>query len=101
VLQAVHRRAAARRLPAIETAIETVKRDVFTSMFVERMKVLEYRQKIEVGLSTFPDFTNTETPRKLVFILTCVCVCVPVCLSVCLCAKNCQWISFERIDRFG
>jgi len=54
-------------------------------MFVERMEVLEYRQKIEVELSTFPDSTNTKTPRKLVFRLTCVCVCVcvSVCLSVC------------------
>jgi len=47
-------------------------------MFVERMEVLEYRQKFEVELSTFPDSTNTETPRKLVFSLTCVCVCLPV-----------------------
>jgi len=61
-------------------------------MFVERMEVLEYRQKFEVELSTFPDSTNTKTPRKLVFSLTCVCVCVcvcvSVCLSVCLCAKK-------------
>jgi len=53
----------------------------FTSMFVERMEVLEYRQKFEVELSTFPDSTNTETPRKLVFSLTCVRL--SVCLSVC------------------
>ena len=52
---------------------------IFTSMFVERMEVLEYRKKFEVELSTFPDSTNTKTPRKLVFSLTCV------CLSVCLC----------------
>ena len=46
-------------------------------MFVERMEVLlEYRQKFEVELSTFSDSTNTETPRKLVFSLTCVCVSV-------------------------
>ena len=32
---------------------------IFTSMFVERMEVLEYRQKFEVELSTFPDSTNT------------------------------------------
>ena len=64
-----------------------------TSMFVERMEVLEYRQKFEVELSTFPDSTNTETPRKLVFSLTCVCVCV--CVSVCPCEKVCQWISYE------
>jgi len=51
-----------------------------TSMFVERMEVLKYRQKFEVELSTFPDSTNTETLRKLDFSLTCVCVCV--CLSV-------------------
>jgi len=46
-------------------------------MFVERMEVLEYRQKFEVEVSTFPDSTrtNTETPRKLVFSLTCVSVC--------------------------
>jgi len=56
-------------------------------MFVERMEVLEYRQKFEVELSTFPDSTNTKTPRKLVFSLTCVCVCVSDCLSVC--AKKC------------
>jgi len=48
----------------------------FTSMFVERMEVLECRQKFEVELSTFLDSTNTETRRKLVFSLTCVCVCV-------------------------
>ena len=50
-------------------------------MFVERMEVLEYRLKFEVELSTFPESTNTETSRKLVFSLTCVCV--SVCLSVC------------------
>ena len=55
-------------------------------MFVERMEVLEYRQKFEVELSTFPDSTNTKTPRKLVFSLTCVCLSVR--LSVCLCAKK-------------
>ena len=53
-------------------------------MFVERMEVLEYRQKFEVELSTFPDSNNTETPRKLVFSLTCVsvCLCVQKSLSV-------------------
>jgi len=67
---------------------------LFTSMFVERMEVLEYRQKFEFELSTFPDSTNTETPRKLlVFSLT------SVCLSVC--EKVCQWISYEIVDRFG
>jgi len=70
----------------------------FTSMFVERMEVLEYRQKFEVELSTFPDPTNTKTPRKLVFSLTCVCL--SVCLSVCVCEKVCQWISYERVDQF-
>jgi len=45
------------------------------------MEVLEYRQKFEVVITTFPDSTNTETPRKLVFSLTCVCL--SVCLSVC------------------
>ena len=44
------------------------------------MEVLEYRQKFEVELSTFPDSTNTETPRELIFSLTCVCL--SVCLSV-------------------
>jgi len=44
------------------------------------MEVLEYRQKFEAELSTFPDSTNTETPRKLVFRLTCVCVCLSVCV---------------------
>ena len=34
-------------------------------MFVERMEVWQYRQKFEVELSTFPDSTNTKTPRKL------------------------------------
>jgi len=57
-------------------------------MFVERMEVLEYRQKFEVELSTFPNSTNTETPRKLVCSLTCVCVCV--------CEKVCQWISYTK-----
>ena len=41
------------------------------------MEILEYHQKFEAELSTFPDSTNTETPRKLGFSLTCV------CLSVC------------------
>jgi len=69
-------------------------------MFVERMEVLEYRQKFEVELSTFPDSTNTKTPRKLVFSLTCVCLSVSlsVCLSVCVCEKVCQWISYESVD---
>ena len=58
------------------------------------VKNSEYRPSTSL-VSTFPDSTNTETPRKLVFSLTCVCV------SVCLCEKVCQWISFERIDRFG
>jgi len=35
-------------------------------MFVERMKVLEYRQKFEVELTTFPSSTNTGTPTKLI-----------------------------------
>ena len=53
-------------------------------MFVERMEVLEYRQKFEVELSTVPDSTNTQTARKVVFSLmyVCVCVCVFVCLSI-------------------
>jgi len=41
-------------------------------MFVERMEVLGYRQKLEVEQSTFPVSTNTETARQLVFYLTCV-----------------------------
>jgi len=81
------------------------KRDAkcITSMFVERMEVLEYRQKFDVELSAFPDSTNTETPRKLFFFLFFfawrVCVCLSVCLS--LCEKVCQWISYERVDPFG
>jgi len=62
-------------------------------MFVERMEVLKYRQKFEVELSTFPDSTNTGTPRKMIFSLTCVCVSV--------CEKVCQWTSYERVDQFG
>ena len=72
---------------------------IFTDMFVERMEVLECRQKFEVELSTFPDSTNTETLRKLVCVCL-VCVCVSVCVSVCVCEKVCQWISYERVDRF-
>jgi len=49
-----------------------------TSMFIERVEILEYRQKFEGELSTLTDSTNTETPRKLVFSLTCVCVCLSV-----------------------
>jgi len=68
-------------------------------MFVERMEVLEYRQKFEVELSTFPDSTNTETPRKLVFSLTCVCVCVYVCVSVCLSVqKSLSYLTKELTD---
>jgi len=52
----------------------------FTSMFVERMEVLEYRHEFEVELSLFPDSTNTKTSRKLVFSSTCVSV--RKCLSV-------------------
>jgi len=66
-------------------------------MFVERMEGLEYSQKFEVELSTFPDSTNTETPGKLAFSLTCLSVRVCVCLY----EKVCQWISSERVDRFG
>jgi len=40
------------------------------------MEVLEYRQKFEVELSTFPDSIHTETPKKLLFNMTCVCACV-------------------------
>jgi len=57
----------------------------FTPMFVERMEVLNTVTNSKLELSTFPDSTNTETPRKLVFSLTCV--------SVCLGEKVCQWIS--------
>jgi len=62
-------------------------------MFVERMKVSEYRQKFEVELSTFPDSTNTETPRKLVLSLTCVCMGAREKKIVS------GWISYE-VDRF-
>jgi len=56
---------------------------LFTSTFEERMKVLEYCKTLEVELCTFPDSTNTQTSRKLVFSLTSVCVlCLPVSLSV-------------------
>ena len=59
-------------------------------MFVERMEVLEYRrQKFVVELSTFPDFTNTETPRSL--------KCVSVC--ACLSEEFCHWISYQQVDR--
>jgi len=40
---------------------------VFTSIFVEQMEVLEYRQKFGIEGST-----KTETPRKVIFSLTCV-----------------------------
>jgi len=63
-------------------------------MFVEQMEVSEYRQKFGDELGLFPDSTNTETPRKLVFSLTCVCRSV-----YCLCEKVCQWISYEPVDR--
>ena len=69
---------------------------VITSMFVERMEVLEYRQKFEVELSTFPDSTNTETPRKLVYSLTCVCV--SVCLSVCAKKFVSRYLTKELTD---
>ena len=70
-------------------------RNVHTTFYfhVRRTNGLDYRQKFEVELSTFPDSTNTKTLRKLVFSLTCVCMR--------LCEKVCQWISYERIDRFG
>ena len=59
-------------------------------MFVERMELLEYRQKFEVELNTFPDSNNIETPRKLVFNLTCV--------SVCLCdILRKSWPSWMKI----
>ena len=45
-------------------------------MFLEQIEVLEYRRKLEVEQSTFPDSTNTETSRKLFISLTCVCVSV-------------------------
>jgi len=34
-------------------------------MFVERMEVLEYRQKFEVELSTFPDSTALKRQENL------------------------------------
>ena len=61
--------------------------DIFTSMFVQRMQILEYRQKFEVELSTFPGSINTKTRRKLAFSLTraarareCMCACMSFCL---------------------
>jgi len=63
-------------------------------MFVERMEVMEYCKKFEAEPSTFPDSTNnTETSRKLVFSLKCVCVCLSV-------RKVFLWISYERVDQF-
>jgi len=38
------------------------------------MEVFEYCRKFGVELSTFPDSANTDTSRKVVFSLTCVCV---------------------------
>jgi len=75
-----------------------------TSMFVERMEVLEYRQKFEVEPSTFPDSTNTEyTSIKLVFSLTCVCVCMYLSVSRSVrksVSYEQSWISYEEVDRF-
>jgi len=65
-------------------------------MFVERMKVLEYHQKFEVELITFPG-SNTETSRKMTISLTFVCV------SVCMCEKfgrrylSSQWTDLNEI----
>jgi len=64
----------------------------YTSMFVERMEVLKYRQKFEVELITLPTLKRQENW----FLASCVCVCV----SVYLCEKVCQWISGEQVDRF-
>jgi len=64
-------------------------------MFVERMEVLDYRQKFEVELSTFPDSPNTESPRKLVFSLTCVCLSVRKSLSVDILRKG--WLICMKI----
>jgi len=73
-------------LPGFKSTFQSL---FIISMVVERMEVLEYRQQFEVKLSTFSDSTNTETPRKLAFSLTCVCVymcvCEGVCESVCVC----------------
>ena len=41
-------------------------RSIFTSMFVERMEVLEYRQKFKVELSAFPDYLHWNA-KKTVF----------------------------------
>jgi len=49
----------------------------FTSMFVERMEVLEYREKFEVEQSTFFLTLLTLKCQENRF-----CVCVCVCLSV-------------------
>jgi len=42
---------------------------------MEKVGLLEHRRKFEVEQSAFPDSTNTETLRELVFSLTRVCVC--------------------------
>jgi len=47
-------------------------------------------KKIEVELCTFPDSTNTETPRKVFFFCF---------FFVCVCKNVCQWISYQ-VDRF-
>jgi len=77
-------------LPGFKSTFQSL---FIISMVVERMEVLEYRQQFEVKLSTFSDSTNTETPRKLAFSLTCVCVymcvCEGVCESVCVCVSVC------------
>ena len=57
----------------------SLSRFLFTSMFVERMEVLEYRKKFKVELSTFPDSTKTETPPKKRFLAWHVCVHLSVC----------------------
>ena len=64
-------------------ALKNICNPIFTSMFVERM--VDYREKFEVELSTLPDSTYPETSRKLVFSLSCVGVSGSVCL---FCAKK-------------
>jgi len=73
----------------------------FTSMFVERLEVLEYRQKFKVELSAFPATLLTLTRQENWVLARRARACVCVCLSVCVCEKVCQWISYVRVDRLG
>ena len=66
----------------------------FTSMFVERMEVWNPIKNSKLSQAHF--LTLLSRKRQENWFLACVCVCV--CVSVC--AKFCQWISYERVDRF-